>query len=345
MENYRFIRGIIEFSVKRGIDYIIDNPKRGLRNLVDLGKFFASGPFQEIFFDIANEILHKEDSFYYEIIENIVRNTDKDILTNFGVNLGYNSFIYGARKLRENEKRLKFKIPWTIVFDFRNKNEKTLNEEEIMNIFTSGKNVGIYCYIIFLDDNDILKDLATIIKRNSDCAVTVIVSPKIINEEVIDTLTTINNLCLLVLINDIDEAALSNTIDVLKKERLFYGGAYYYDDNNYSYIFDEEGLSEKLSNLDFNFLMMIQMPNCSKEISHFIQKLVYKTRLKTDSPLFMMDFYGDIELVGKIISEMPKETHFLSVDDMGYIGLSSLESKTGYNIRSLSFNEILSLVI
>ena len=58
----------------------------------------------------------------------------------------------------------------------------------------------------------------------------------------------------------------------------------------------------------------------------------------------MMDFYGDIELIGNIISEMPKKTHFLSIDNLGYIGLSSLENKTELNIRKLQFNEILNII-
>jgi len=343
MENYRFIRGIIEFSVKRGIDYIIDNPKRGLRNLVDLGKFFASGPFHEVFFDIANEILPKDNSFYYDITENIVKNTDKNILTNFGVNFGYNSLIYGARKIRENERKLNCKIPWTICFDFRKKGENNLNEEEIINTVENWKSLGIYCYIIFLDNNDILMDLQPIIKKNNDCAITVVLNPKIVSDDIIKNLSSLNNLCFLLLINDIDDVELHSSIDMFKKAKCLFGGAYYYDDNNFSYI-EEKRFSEKLINLNLNLIMMIQNPNCSETIAQHIRKFVYDTRLKTYSPSFMMDFYGDIELIGNIISEMPKKTHFLSIDNLGYIGLSSLENKTELNIRKLQFNEILNII-
>ena len=100
MESDELIYAIIRTAVDKGMHYIEKNPKRGVRNLVDLGEYFATGCFQKDFFLIAHEILDNEDTSYYKLIENIVKNTNHKKLMNFGINLCYNSWTYGADVLR-----------------------------------------------------------------------------------------------------------------------------------------------------------------------------------------------------------------------------------------------------
>ncbi len=57
-------------------------------------------------------ILTSEDSFYYDIIANIVKNTRHSTIAGFGINIGFNSLTYGANIIRENEKKFGYNIPW-----------------------------------------------------------------------------------------------------------------------------------------------------------------------------------------------------------------------------------------
>lgn len=344
MEKYKFMHTIIELAVKNGIRYIADNPKRGIRNLLDLGEYFASGGFQKSFFDIVHEILINEQSFYYDKIEDIVKNTSHDIIANFGINIGYNSFTYGANIIREKEKELNYKIPWTIVFDFRKVKEEHLTIDEISNVIEKGKSVGIYCYIILLDYNDILADLCPIIKNNNDCAFSVVISPRIITEKLIFSISGITNLCFFIIIDETVEDELQNSISYLRKEKCLYGGCYYYNNDNFSFITEDEKISKKLLSMNANFAMMIQKPACSKEIFKNIYDYIYKSRFKTNSPAFIIDLYGDLNRIGNIISEIPKKSHFISIDTIGQISLSNLENNTKYNIRTSSFEEILNII-
>ncbi len=56
MDNYELTYAIITSAVENGIRYIQDNPKRGVRNLLDLGEYFAKGRFQKDFFELVCNI-------------------------------------------------------------------------------------------------------------------------------------------------------------------------------------------------------------------------------------------------------------------------------------------------
>lgn len=334
MDNYKLTHTIIKIAVENGIRYIQDNPKRGVRNLLDLGEYFASGCFQKSFFNLAHEMLNNEDSSYYTIIENAVKNINHDILTNFGINMGYNSFTYGAKIIRENEKTQGYKIPWVLVLDFREKNVNHLAEEEISDLINQGKNFGIYSYIILINKNNILIDLSSIIKNNGDCAFIVTLNPEIINEEYAKEISNISNLCLLINLDDLDEH-MSN-IDLLKKYKCLYGGYFYYDCNTYSYITNGV-ISDKILSMNSNFGVMIGKQNCSHETAIDADDYIFDSRYN-NSPVFILDFYEDIDRVNKIISD---KACFLSIDSIGQVNFDELENKTEYNIRTNSLKEIL----
>ena len=246
MEN-KYIYTIIKSAVNKGIDYISDNPKRGIRNILDLGEYFASGRFQKEFFNIAHEILNKEDSFYYDKIEDLVANTNHESIAEFGINLGYNSFTYGAGKLREYENKQNYRVPWTLVFDFRKKSEDHLSKDEISDIFNKAKSYGIYCFIILLDDNDILMQLHPLIEYNQDSAFLLILSHESITEKTVGKMKSLNNLCFFILLNDSEQNEFKSSVDNLRNEKCLYGGAYYYDNDTFTNITKGNWFKEKIS--------------------------------------------------------------------------------------------------
>ncbi len=334
MNNYRLTYAVIKTAVKNGIRYIQDNPKRGVRNLLDLGEYFASGRFQKSFFVLAHEMLNNEDSCYYTMIENAVKNINHDTLTNFGINMGYNSFTFGAKIIREKEKALDCKIPWILVFDFRKKAENHLGKDEIIDLISQGKGMGIYSYIVLIDKNDILIELSSIIKNNDDCAFIAVLNPEVINEEYAEKISKITNLCLLVTIDNLN-VHIAN-VEYLKEYKCMYGGCFYYDENNYSYI--EEGkVSDMILSMNSSFGLMIGKQNCSLKAEAGTDNYIYDSRYN-NSPVFIMELYEDINRINKIISD---NTCFLSVDSIGQAGFSDLDNKTKHNMRANTLEEIL----
>lgn len=335
--NNKLTYTIIKLAVENGIRYINDNPKRGVRNLLDLGEYFASGRFQKSFFNLAHEMLNNENSCYYEIVENIVKKTNPHTLSNFGINIGYNSFAYGASIIREHSKNNGLNIPWLLTLNFKDINENHLTDFEISDLIKCGKSLGIYSYMFLLNKNDIILELEPVMENNNDCAFIAVVSPLDINEQFVKKISNLPNICLLVTIDDIKKPDFINSMGLLRKYNCLFGGCFYYDDSNYLNIMNGT-VSDKIISADCNLAVMIRKPNCGEEIAANTYDYIYKSRFKINSPVFMMDFYGDTTLINKIISD---KSCFLSIDGIGQISVSNLENKTNFNIRTNSMEEIL----
>lgn len=96
----RMTRSLIEQLVRGKLKDLKESPERTTRNLVDMALLFSNGRFQKQFFEIAQEMLHNESSPYYQLIYQMVSNIDTERLLTFGMNVGYNSFTYGAKIIR-----------------------------------------------------------------------------------------------------------------------------------------------------------------------------------------------------------------------------------------------------
>ena len=105
---------LVESTVRRTIKNIQKSPERATRNLIDLGLEFSNGRFQTGLFKQAQKMLQNRKSAYYDLVKNIVALVDQDIITTFGVNLGYNSCTKGARLIRDIEAKKGFNVPWAL---------------------------------------------------------------------------------------------------------------------------------------------------------------------------------------------------------------------------------------
>lgn len=92
-----FKRISIENIVHKAFMDIEEDPRRGLRNLVDLGVNFAKGRFQKPFLRTIQNMLEDEDSAYYTLLEQLLKNTTPAHLSTFGINVGYNSCTMGGQ--------------------------------------------------------------------------------------------------------------------------------------------------------------------------------------------------------------------------------------------------------
>ena len=79
-----FKRISIENIVHKAFMDIEEDPRRGLRNLVDLGVNFAKGRFQKPFLRTIQNMLEDEESAYYTLLEQLLKkHTSLQQLRNF----------------------------------------------------------------------------------------------------------------------------------------------------------------------------------------------------------------------------------------------------------------------
>ena len=108
------IRRLTETYLRGKIRELKNDPERGIRNLIDLALNLSSGRFQQNFFLAAQTMLQNQQSSYYRLIQDVIFHVNEEHLVTFGMNVGYNSLTYGAKRIRATEDVEGFNIPWVI---------------------------------------------------------------------------------------------------------------------------------------------------------------------------------------------------------------------------------------
>lgn len=326
---------MIETAINKGIRDIEDNPKRGIRNLVDLANHFASSPFQKNILKLMQTMLANLNSPYYNIVSYLINNVDHNTIKTFGINLGYKSWTYGARKIREHEKTHGYSVPWTIVFDFREETESSLNNDDILHIIEQGKEIGIYTYMFFMNNIDNFSD---IIEENTDCAFVLYIPSNILTEENISKISSYNNTVFSILYDlSIDLKEFNSTVQLLRNNRCLFGLHSYYGDDNIEYILNNRWVDDIVScKSAFGFL--IESKNCNEENARLIHEYVFNSKIDQKHLAFLIDLYKDIAKINKNISANSCILSVTGSEDVYYCK----NNKYGhFNIKNMSLTDIL----
>ena len=336
--NEKLSRILMEIAINRGLVDIESKSKRGIRNLVDLGDHFAKGRFQKDFYNIAQRMLANENSPYYELIFHTVQNVDHNILKTFGINIGFNSWTSGSKKIRQFEEEKGYNIPWTIIFDFEKSGEAQFTSSNVSRIIQEGKSFGIYSYFFFLGDNkDKFKELIEIFKSERDCAFILFVNPSILEEESILELKNIGNT--IVSINIRNSSSYFNPkMDLLKKNKLLFGvHMVYYDEDTKAIL--EDNWIENVIKLNCTFAFLIPSADCSGKNIELTSKYVRYAKTSQKYPIFLIDFYEDIAHVDKTISG---ESCLMELLKDETVILSYNKNVEKFNINNMSLKDIFS---
>ena len=161
-------RSVIRLELARAFRSMESNPKRTLRKLADLGKVCARGSVQKEIFGIFQQCLRYKDSPYFSVMQNLVRNVSAENLTTFGMNLGYNSWTDGAKKIRAKKDNEGILTSWIQILDL-SQSEWTV---ENLNAFIDfWKTYGVCTYALLpsasFSENTFLPE---VFQKQNDCA-------------------------------------------------------------------------------------------------------------------------------------------------------------------------------
>ena len=145
-------RILIETTVRQTLKGIQEDPERSIRNLVDMALQFSEGRFQSRFFATAHAWLKNDKSAYYNLIPDAVNHIETEHLVRLGMNIGYNSCTWGARRIRSNERRLGFNIPWAVFLQMEEGKERC-DLGRYHWVIQQGEELGIYSWALFAPEN------------------------------------------------------------------------------------------------------------------------------------------------------------------------------------------------
>jgi len=334
-QNYSFVK----LAIEKGINDIQENQPRGLRNLVDLGEMFASGRFQKEFFAIAQQELSNEDSPYYRLIERILKNTDAKHLMSFGMNLGYNCWTSGADQIRMREAEEGFNIPWCLFLNMGTTDE-FLDPKTIADLITQGRELGIYCYMITLDeDYPQVNELLCLLSAESDCAFIVFIRPHTVSHQMTAQLKNVPNLWILL---DLDSECFDQVKEAsacLLSAGILCGGYSQYTELDSSAIMQLKTADK----LDLAFVIFVDTKKHHPLSADNVSNILLEMRKNLNYPVLPIDLYYD---AARIDCNISSESCLTAVLADGTVRMSDEQSdyfKTDLNIHHVRLKECLKM--
>lgn len=305
MDKKKLTRLMIDSVVKRGIENMADDPRRSIRKLADLGRQFSTGRFQDDIIDIIQTILSNEDSPYYTMLQNFLDNTDHSCIRRFGINMGYNSWTYDARILRQKSQDLSITLPWALMFKYDARLDIGADPAKIESMIEQALPYGINSFAIVQRGGSIASnEIIDIFRKNEECAFFYFLE----NAELTASQASALKECMNVMISiSADEPQSFNTSKLLHDAKLLYSIHHFYDDNDFEKVDSIDANSDALQKyFDYQSSMVILIPKkgCANH-----GDIVKQIRLEGKFPCFIWDMYYDSSLI----------SHRLLGDERGYL--------------------------
>lgn len=286
---------LVESTIRRTLKNIQESPERTIRNLIDLGLNFSNSRYQTRFLQQAQKMLQNQNSAYYDLVKHLIATVDHDIITTFGVNVGYNSCTKGAKRIREIEAAKRFNIPWALHLAI---NEEKLKKEPDFypSVIQQGTVLGIYMYLLFINGHP--EKVLPIIQNQPECAFILFLNGQQISDTFIKEMQTIKNVMISV---EIDQD-LFKTCQKFQNAKLLYAAHSCYSEQNKENIINGDWLNSVLP-VRPAFALLQSDSSCTQQTQREVYQYVINIRDGQKLPLICMDIKQDTLMIDRVISD------------------------------------------
>ena len=251
------------------------------------------------------------------------------------INFLLNSVLFSEDLKKESREKYNCNIPWTILLDPTTAcnlkckgcwaaeygNSLNLSYEQIDDIISQGKELGIYFYI-FTGGEPLVrkKDILKICEKHNDCEFLIFTNSTLIDEKFIDEMLILKNIVPAISVEGSEFTTdarrgdgiynkVIKSMKLLKDNKLPFGISCCYTSQNYKSIISEEFVDEMIERgalfaWYFHFMPvgkgtgkeLLPKPEQRKHIYHQLRKF------RKTKPLFFLDFQNDAEYIGGCIA-------------------------------------------
>lgn len=298
MKKKNFTRVLIETTVDRGIRDVTDDPKRSLRRLADMGKQFSEGRFQKASFGHITNLLKNDDSPYYQMLEDFLASVDHHAIKTFGLNMGYDSWTYGARLIRAESEKRGYMLPWVVQIHYDSNKKGGIKATELNALADTLQPLGVNTYVIMMEQGSSYDPALTdAIEAHPSSAFFLFFNGGTISTDDAEKIKELGNA--VISVNIADEDAM-DTCRALREIKALYVIHYLYKADEVE-GFNEEACVEKWLSYGSAFIFLIQKDSDKGAAGRFARR----SRMEQEYPILIWDVYADIRLVNEMISDMP----------------------------------------
>ena len=325
---------IARLGLTKAFDHLYKDPENNLPQLMDWADKFAKGQFQGQRAAIRKAIEDPENA-YYPYVRHIIRDVDPEVMKTAAVNFFINANLVAGPIQEELRAKYNCNIPWAILLDPTSAcnlhcvgcwaadygNKLNLTFEELDDIVSQGKEMGVYFYL-FSGGEPLArkKDIIRLCEKHNDCMFTAFTNGTLIDEEFADEMLRVKNFAPAISLEGFGEATDSRrgvgvyekvlqAMKILHDRKLIYGISCCYTSANYEAITSEEYWDMIIENGAYFVWYFHYMPvgvDASQELllSPEQREFVYHRirEYRSRKPLFAIDFQNDGEFVNGCVA-------------------------------------------
>lgn len=325
---------MVEHIVRRELFEVQRDPRRSIRNLVDLGMEVSGGRLQKRMMGVFQTMLDHEDSPYYDLILNTIHYADHDWITTFGVNLGWNALTTGAARIRELEARRGHNIPWSLTLHMA-AGPGGVTGGEYRRLVREGMELGIYAYFLMPEDVPSVRTALDLADPNRECAFILFLPPDFDVNGQITVLVAHHNIMLVV---DTEEPGWTEKVRALRESGCLYSLYRHYAASEDGEDILSGRWMERIR--PWTGVAAFLLPSGGTGLQHAVSRCALDSRLEQRYPIVMVDFYCDVIHMDVLLSEDPC---FLGVLPDGSVteNRENREIPTGGSVRYAPLAQLL----
>ncbi len=338
-------------GLKTAFGYIEKDPEKNLPKLMDwVDRLAGDGPdsFQTQR-DAFRAVINDPDNNMHQLMMNIFRDVDRDVLKATFENFFLNANIIGWPRQEAMRAKYGCNIPWAILLDPTSAcnlhctgcwaaeygNKLNLSLDEIDSIIRQGKELGVYMYIYTGGEPLVRKkDLITLCERHSDCQFLAFTNATLIDEAFAEELLRVKNFLPAISLEGFEAATdgrrgggvyrkVVGAMELLKEKKLPFGISACYTSQNLDSI-SSEAFIDQLTQWGASFIWYFHyMPvgnDAALELlpSPAQREQMYRRvrEIRSTKPIFAMDFQNDGEYVGGCIAGGRRYLHINANGDV-----------------------------
>lgn len=322
------------YGVEKTLKYVHKNPEKNLKNAINLAKKISPNDYRSQI-ETIDKVISDPDDVFHKYILNMLNTIDPDVFDKTVINFLLNSVLFSEDLKKESREKYNCNIPWTILLDPTTAcnlkckgcwaaeygNSLNLSYEQIDDIISQGKELGIYFYI-FTGGEPLVrkKDILKICEKHNDCEFLIFTNSTLIDQDFIDEMLRLKNIVPAISVEGSEFTTdarrgdgiynkVIKSMKLLKDNKLPFGISCCYTSQNYKSIISEEFVDEMIERgalfaWYFHFMPvgkgtgkeLLPKPDQRKHIYHQLRKF------RKTKPLFFLDFQNDAEYIGGCIA-------------------------------------------
>ena len=332
-------RKAFSVAIDGALKHVKKDREKSFLQLIDLAEKFMDGDkLQKEDYDKARELVKNSDGKWMKYADRILNEVDPHVVKMTALNLGFEAFFYGTKRINQMRKIHNCNIPWLLLVDPTSAcnlhctgcwaaeygNRMNLSYEELDSIITQGKELGVYLYMYTGGEPLVRKDdIIRLCEKHDDCEFHAFTNGTLVDDAFCEEMRRVGNLSLSISLEGFENAndgrrgdgcfeRVMEAMDRLKAHGLVFGTSICYTRNNVEAVTSDEFLDmiiEKGARFSWYFHYMpvgneascelLPDPDQREYMYHRIREI---RAMKGGKPIFAFDFQNDGEYVGGCIA-------------------------------------------